>query len=61
MKESQMFEMDRKLRIAQKKYQKNMQYVRILKEMLEEGGTEIIGLNIDDFVYEYALKIMKIK
>jgi len=61
MKESQMFEMDRKLQIAQKKYQKKMQYVRILEEMLKKGGTKILGLNIDDFIDEYALKIMKVK
>ena len=61
MKESQMFEMDRKLQVAQKRYNKKQAYKNILEEMLEESGTEINNLNIDIFVEEYTEKLMKIK
>ena len=60
MEESQMFEMDRKLQIAQKKYNTKRKYENILREMLEEGRTEINSLNIDSFIDEYVEKLMKI-
>lgn len=56
-----MFEMDKKLRMVQRKYNKKRAYKRILEEMLEESGTEIIGLNMDIFVDEYVEELMKVK
>jgi hypothetical protein len=61
MKESQMFAIDRKLQIAQKKYWEKRRYEDILKEMLEECNSTIIGLNIDSFLDEYIEKLLKIK
>ena len=62
MREAQMFKMDRKLQITQNKYDNvKRRYVEILREMIEEGGTDINNLNIDDFIEEYAEKLMKVR
>ena len=60
MKESQMFEMDRKLQTAQRKLDKAGCYKKIIKELMDECGSQINGLNEDNFINEYVKKLINI-